>query len=94
MTIRDISGRTLNNRTVTVMLPEGGMTGLTATVFPNGDAGALLGVKWTSSNAKIASIDSATGEITFMKAGTVTIKAIATDGTGKSVSFKLTIKNG
>lgn len=52
---------------------------------------AMQGVKWTSSNAKIASIDRETGEIICKKAGTVTITATALDGSGKKASVKLTI---
>ena len=60
---------------------------LSAKVYP---LSAEQSVTWKSSNAKVASID-ASGKITCLKAGTVTITAIANDGSGKKASFKLQI---
>ena len=60
---------------------------LSAKVFP---LSAEQSVTWKSSNAKVASID-ASGKITCLKAGTVTITATANDGSGKKASFKLQI---
>lgn len=47
-------------------------------------------VVWTSSSKLIATV-SDTGLVTAVKAGTVTITAKTTDGSAKSVSFKLTV---
>ncbi|MBQ4651969.1 MAG: Ig-like domain-containing protein [Oscillospiraceae bacterium] len=44
-------------------------------------------VKWTSSSQSIATVED--GTVTFLKPGTVTIKATATDGSGKSASLKI-----
>ncbi len=60
---------------------------LSAKVYP---LSAEQSVTWKSSNAKVASID-ASGKITCLKAGTVTITATANDGSGKKASFKLQI---
>lgn len=59
----------------------------TAKVYP---ANAQQTVTWKSSNAKIASVD-ASGNVTFLKTGSVTITATANDGSGKKASFKLNI---
>lgn len=60
---------------------------LSAKVYP---LSAEQSVTWKSSNAKVASID-ASGKITCLKAGTVTITATANDGSGKKASFKLQV---
>lgn len=60
---------------------------LSAKVYP---LSAEQSVTWKSSNTKVASID-ASGKITCLKAGTVTITATANDGSGKKASFKLQI---
>ena len=62
---------------------------LSAKVYP---LSAEQSVTWKSSNAKVASID-ASGKITCLKAGTVTITATANDGSGKKASITLDIKN-
>lgn len=92
VTIKDTeTGRTMNNRTVTVYLSQTQGMDLDAIVFPTGGDGAMQSVKWSSSSNKIASVD-AEGNVTFLKTGTVTIKATTIDGTNKSTSFKLVIK--
>ena len=60
---------------------------LSAKVYP---LSAEQSVTWKSSNARVATID-ASGKITCLKAGTVTITATANDGSGKKASFKLQI---
>ncbi len=52
---------------------------------------ASQSVKWTSSSTKIAKVDQ-NGVVTCLGTGTVTIKAAAKDGSGKSASVKLTIR--
>ena len=56
--------------------------------------GANKKLKWTSSNKKYATVSSS-GKVKTFKAGknkTVTIKAAATDGTGKKATMKVKIK--
>ena len=60
---------------------------LSAVTYP---VAAGKDVTWKSSNAKVASID-ASGKITCLRAGTVTITATAKDGSGEKASFKLTV---
>lgn len=50
-------------------------------------------VKWTTSDKKIASVTTG-GVVTGKKAGTATITATATDGSGKKATCKVTVKNG
>ena len=54
------------------------------------DRSAAQDVIWTSSNAKVASIDQK-GLITCHRAGTVTITCAAADGSGQKVTFKLEV---
>lgn len=79
-------GRVVNGLTVVTSEKE---TALTAKVFPNA---AQQRVEWKSSSKRIATVDKDNGMVTFWKSGTVTITATAADGSGKSVSFKLTYK--
>lgn len=94
VTIVSPDGYVLNNRTVAGYV--GGSVQLSAKVYPfcvSGEGeqyGALQNVQWSSSNKKIATVD-ADGNLTMLRKGTVTIKATATDGSKKTVSFKLII---
>lgn len=56
--------------------------------------GAYDDYTWTSSNAKVATVDPETGLVTAHaeKDGKATIKATATDGTGKNVSITVNVK--
>ena len=63
---------------------------LTGKVYP---ASANQGIQWTSSNAKVATVDE-TGLVTFHKGGTVTITAATTDGSNKKATVKLTVVKG
>lgn len=76
-------GRVVNGLTVVTTEKE---NALTAKVFPDA---AQQRATWKSSSTRIATVNG-NGEVTFQKAGTVTITATAADGTKKSVSFKLT----
>jgi hypothetical protein len=66
-----------------------GPVALSARVDPTG---ASERVRWTSSNAAVASIDPETGEVQLRKKGNVTITCQAMDGTGVKAAFKLTIQ--
>lgn len=74
------------NLTGTVEAKVGEPVTLTATL----NEGAVSGVKWKSSNKKIAAVN-ANGNVTFKKAGSVKITATSTRGNKKaSVTFKVT----
>ena len=66
-----------NSTTYTVGVP----LKLSATVTP-GNA-TNTDVKWTSSNGTVGTVDEYSGEVKFIKAGTVTFTATARDGSGK-----------
>lgn len=51
------------------------------------------GIKWSSSNTKIAAVDK-NGKVKALQNGTATIKATAKDGSGVSASCKITYKLG
>lgn len=51
----------------------------------------VSGVKWTSSNTKVATVDS-NGKVTALAKGTATITCKALDGSGKSAKCKVTVK--
>ncbi len=76
---KDITGKTVTTKTATCQL--------NASALP---AEAEQTVKWTSSNTKIADVD-AKGNVTFKKAGTVTITAVSADRGKKTVWVKLTL---
>lgn len=60
-----------------------------ATVGPNTTSNKK--VIWKSSNSKIAKV-SATGRVTAVKGGTVTITAVAADGSGKKAICRVTVR--
>ena len=62
---------------------------LTAAVTP-GDANQ--DVKWSSNRSSIVSVDK-DGNIEAKRRGTATIKAKATDGSGKYATVKITVVN-
>ena len=67
---------------------------LDAISYPNG-SGAVAAQTWTwSSSSKTYATVGSTGVVTAKKAGTVTIKAAAKDGTGKydTVTIKILSK--
>ena len=49
-------------------------------------------VKWSSSNAAVGTVDEYTGDVKFIKAGTVTFTATARDGSGKTGTITCTPK--
>lgn len=67
---------------------EGAQFSFTATVTPNTATNQSL--KWTSSNNNVATVSSY-GLVTAIEAGTATIKAEATDGSGKSATRTVTV---
>ncbi len=70
-------------------IKEGETAALNAKVAP--DNATNKSVNWSSSDKSVATVD-ASGNITALKAGTVTITATAADGSGKSASCKVTVK--
>ena len=70
---------------------------VTAMVFPfTEEAGVQLGanqeVKWSSSRSSVLAVDE-DGNLTAKRRGTATIKAKATDGSGKYATIKITVVN-
>ncbi len=72
-----------------VELEEGEDVTFTVTVLPE-DA-TIKDVTWSSDDESVATVD-ATGKVTAVKAGEATITATATDGSGKTVSCTVTVK--
>lgn len=64
---------------------------LTLKVTAKPSKASILTYKWKTSNSKVATVSSK-GVVTAKKAGTATITAYATDGSGKKVSCKITVK--
>ncbi len=78
---------TLNKTSLTLNKGKSGT--LKATVTPA--TADNKKIKWTTSNAKIATVSSK-GVVKGINKGTVTITAAATDGSGKKASCKVTVK--
>ena len=70
-------------------MTEGDTQTLSATVLPENAKDKTF--KWSSSNAKIATVSDA-GLVTALKAGTVTITATANDDSAKTGTLKIVIK--
>ncbi len=85
--VRAVTSVTLNTSAVTTV--EGRSFTLKATVRPNN--ATIKKVKWTSSDESVAIVDSK-GVVTALKAGTATIKASATDNSGKYASAVVKVK--
>jgi len=83
-----------SNTSYTWDINQGKTVQLSAHVYPyygeNHDKNAIQGVKWASSGKNVATVDE-NGLVTCLKPGTTTITATAADGSGKKVSFKLTV---
>lgn len=71
-----------------VELVEGKTATLSATVAPSNASNKS--VKWSTSNAKVATVSA--GKVTAKSAGTATITAAAADGSGKKAVCKITVK--
>lgn len=69
-------------------LTEGEAVTLKATVAPSNASNKS--VKWSTSNAKVATVSA--GKVTAKSAGTATITAAAADGSGKKAVCKITVK--
>ena len=82
----DVEKVSLNKSATT--LTEGESETLTATIAPSNATGDKT-VKWSSSNAEVAAVDS-NGKVTAKKAGTAVITA--TSSNGKSASCTVTVK--
>ena len=83
----DSAGRVMNGRTVPAV--PGEELRLQAALCP-AEARQDTGITWSSSNAKLAEVDS-NGFVTIKAKGSVKITAKANDGSGKSASFTLKI---
>lgn len=70
------------------VLTEGDAVTLKATVAPSNASNKS--VKWSTSNAKVATVSA--GKVTAKSAGTATITAAAADGSGKKAVCKITVK--
>lgn len=73
---------------VSVELLEGETAPLSAKVAPSNASNKS--VKWSTSNAKVATVSA--GKVTAKSAGTATITAAAADGSGKKAVCKITVK--
>lgn len=82
-----VSDVSLDSQTLT--LKEGETATLTASVSPS-DA-TDRSVSWFSSDPSVASVDSSTGEVTALSAGTAIITCKTTDG-GKTASCEVTVE--
>ena len=82
----DVEKVSLNKSATT--LTEGESETLTATIAPSNATGDKT-VKWSSSNAEVAAVDS-NGKVTAKKAGTAVITA--TSSNGKTASCTVTVK--
>ena len=69
-------------------LTEGEVVTLKATVAPSNASNKS--VKWSTSNAKVATVSA--GKVTAKSTGTATITAAAADGSGKKAVCKITVK--
>lgn len=82
-----VTGITLDKSSIN--LNEGESYTLIPTVNPDNAVEKKLA--WTSSDESIATVDQ-TGKVTAVSKGTATIKATATDGSGKYASCSVTVK--
>ena len=83
------NGEALTKKTVLQLAVGAEDSGLTAAVLP--ENATYPGVTWKSSNAKIVKIDSATGAMTALKKGTVTITCTSKDNKKAAATFKVKV---
>lgn len=83
------NGEALTKKTVLQLAVGAEDSGLTAAVLP--ENATYPGVTWKSSNAKIVKIDSATGAMTALKKGTVTITCTSKDNKKATATFKVKV---
>ena len=83
------NGEALTKKTVLQLAVGAEDSGLTAAVLP--ENATYPEVTWKSSNAKIVKIDSATGAMTALKKGTVTITCTSKDNKKAAATFKVKV---
>ncbi|MDD6709848.1 MAG: Ig-like domain-containing protein, partial [Ruminococcus sp.] len=87
VSIKKIAKVTLNKKSVTLL--NGKSTTVKVKISPTNATNKKL--KWTSSNSKVAVVNSQ-GKITAKGKGTATIKVMALDGSNKYATVKVTVK--
>ena len=92
VTIYPLATKVEINEDSRITMVKGAQDTLTATVYPDGDLGAKQKVTWSSSRSSVVSVDKE-GNITAKRRGTATIKAKATDGSGKYATIRITVVN-
>lgn len=85
--VRPVTGITLNENSLELVLPE--MAQLIATITPSNPTNGTL--QWTSSKSSVARVD-ANGLVTSVAPGTATITATTNDGTNLSASCSVTVR--
>ena len=83
---KSVSSVTLNKRSLTMQVGKTEI--LKVTVKPT--SAVIKNVIWTSSNTKVATVDSK-GKVKAIGKGTATITATAADGSGKNAACKVTV---
>ena len=93
VTIYPLTTRVAIEGAPTGAIEKGDTEKLTAVLFVGAedDQANQDAVKWTSSRSSVVSVDKE-GNITAKRRGTATIKAKATDGSGKYATIKVTVK--
>lgn len=90
VTVRDYVRMTsLTVNPVAATLTPGKTLALQTTIQPANTEDKL--VVWESSNPKVAQVGWNTGVVTAVSSGTATIKGVANDGSGKTVSCRITV---
>jgi len=84
-----VTGITLSPTTLTVA--EGESSTIDAAVKPDNASNSTL--EWSTSNSSVATVSSG-GKVTGVKAGTATITAAATDGSGEKATCHVTVTAG
>ena len=94
VTIYPLTTRVAIEGAPTGAIEKGDTEKLTAVLFVGAedDQANQEAVKWTSSRSSVVSVDKE-GNITAKRRGTATIKAKATDGSGKYATIKVTVVN-